>query len=292
MIVSQLLGGLGNQMFQYALARNLAEKKRTELLLDISLLLDRAPRENFTFRDYDLDLLNIKEKFTLSSIFAKITKIPTIPIWFSSIDKRLRYKIVKEKCGKIFDKSIFSLRGNLYLEGFWQNEKYFKDIENIIRKEFIFKHKVEKYSLVILNKIISTNSVCLNVRRTDYISNPGTNKLMGEINLDYYEKAAEIISSKIKKPCYYIFSDDIEWCRNNLKLKYPYEFIGHEHAGYKFSTYLQLMISCKHFIIPNSTFAWWAAWLNSSETKIVIGPERWYRDKNRGGLVSESWIRI
>lgn len=294
MIITKLVGGLGNQMFQYAIARNLAKKNMTSLKLDIAFLLDRTPRRNFIFRNYDLDLLNIKEDFTYPSKIAIEKKIPLFPRLLSALDSRIRYKIYQENSNFKYDSLVLSLKDNIYLKGYWQSEKYFKEIEHIIRKEFSFKSKLDNKSLILANKINTSNSICLNVRRTDYVTNQDTNKLLGNMNLNYFQNAYKVIIEKVINPYFYIFSDDIEWCRNNLKLKSQHEFIGHEYAGYKFSSYLQLMIKCKHFIIPNSTFAWWAAWLSANDNKIVIGPDKWFRDKNMNNndILPNSWIRI
>ena len=112
--------------------------------------------------------------------------------------------------------------------------------------------------------------------------------------MEYYIKAIEHIDKEVNNPVYYIFSDDIEWCKNNFSFLKNAVFVSHEYAGEKFSSYLYLMIQCKHYIIPNSTFAWWAAWLNNEQNKIVIAPNKWYTSYNfeLKDLIPSTWITL
>jgi hypothetical protein len=114
----------------------------------------------------------------------------------------------------------------------------------------------------------------------------------GVMGNDYIMRAVDIIESKIENPTYFIFSDDVEWCKENIHLK-NMKIVDHSYAGEKFNYYLQLMISCKHFIIPNSSFAWWSAWLNTNSDKIVIAPKNWFNvDIDTSDLIPDNWIRI
>lgn len=140
-----------------------------------------------------------------------------------------------------------------------------------------------------LYKIKSSNSVLLNVRRTDYLNT----HYHGVMDKEYLEKGIEIIKSKIEKPYFFLFSDDIEWCKENLKYE-DMTIVDHSYKGDRFSYYLQLMMNCKNFIIPNSSFAWWAAWLNNDDDKVVICPKNWFTDSkiDTSDLIPENWIRI
>ena len=139
------------------------------------------------------------------------------------------------------------------------------------------------------NKINSSNSVLINVRRTDFLNGD----FHGVMGMDYINNAVSFIESKVDNPHYFIFSDDIEWCRDNIKLD-NMAIVDHSYKGDRFGYYLQLMKSCKNFIIPNSTFAWWAAWLNENENKIVIAPKKWLNNEsvNTKDLIPSNWIRI
>jgi len=297
MIIVRLMGGLGNQMFQYALARHLSIKNKDRLKFDLTFLLDRTPRKNFTFRDYDLDVFEINPPITLLSKFSKITnRGPFIlaEILYRLQKKLLPNKVLAEKKAYYYDDEVLRRQGNLYIVGYWQCPKYFDDIAAVIRKDFIFKSRLSGDALDLYKKIRDTNSVCINVRRADYVNNPQYNQFHGVTGMDFYDAAIKIIVDKVSAPHFYIFSDDIEWCRSNFNLSYPTTFVGHEFKGPKFSHYLQLMIACKNFIIPNSSFAWWAAWLNSDINKIVIAPKKWVNalDINIDDVLPEEWIKI
>lgn len=287
------MGGLGNQMFQYALGKHLAVKNNVELKLDLTFLLDRTLTPNFTFRNYELDIFNINAPFAIAHEIANFTS----PYYKNRLKRKIfGYQSVNEHQFN-FDKVIFNASRNTYLVGYWQSEKYFKPIEATIRKDFFFNPPLDNDTDLLLKQMEDKNAVCINVRRGDYVSNPDTNKFLGVQGLDYFSEAIAILVKKISNPHFYIFSDDIDWCKENFKeLEYPNTIVEHDYAGKRFENYLYLMSKCKHFIIPNSTFAWWAAWLCSNPNKIVIAPEKWFADtemnKQTIDLIPERWIRI
>jgi len=287
MIVSELMGGMGNQMFQYALGRSLSIKNKTKLVLDTKFLLSRLPRQDFVYRNYDLDLFNISVEFARDRISNKygLDNQPRTKKCFSF--DRLNY--VTEQHFH-FDPMVSNLGNNLYLNGYWQSEKYFKNIESIIRKDFTFKEPMSEKGLEMRDRIVNDNATCVNVRRGDFVAN----NILGTVDLSYFDKAIKYLSSKISNPVIYIFSDDIKWCEENLKTDHQSVIVGHEYAGAKFRNYFELMTLCKSFIIPNSTFAWWAAWLCKNPYKIVIAPKIWFRSQKYSSkdLVPESWVRI
>lgn len=275
MIAATLMGGTGNQMFQYAFARNLSLKYNKTLKLDLSFLKNKNMGLNFVYRDYSLNIFNIYEDFDINKIdFIKINET------------------CFEYTQNISDLISQNLEANFLLNGYWQTPKYFKEFETQIRKDFTFRNEIENsesYTKEMLNEIKSKNSVLLNIRRTDYL-NTNYHGVMGK---EYIDEAIRIIESKIKDPKYFLFSDDLDWCRENIKLP-NMTIVDHSYKGDRFSYYLQLMKNCKHFIIPNSSFAWWAAWLNENENKIVISPKQWFTDININttDLIPNYWIRI
>ena len=292
------MGGLGNQMFQYAFARNLSLKNNTNLKADLAFLLDRTPRENFVFRDYDLDIFNLRLDAASEHDFKLFNYQPTSlvdKIYYKTIRTIVSpQKIVEQQFNFNHTNKITSK--NIYLEGYWQTEKYFEENEKIIRNDFTFKNPLSDGENE-LNKIIqSSTSVCVNFRRTDFVTLPNTSQTHGVPSMDYYHFAIKIISEKVNNPHFFVFSDDMEWCINNFKIEYPVTYVTHEFKGNKFSSYLQLMKNCKHFIIPNSTFAWWAAWLSDNPGKNIVAPKQWFADKklqNQSQDISpSSWIRI
>jgi hypothetical protein len=278
MIIVRLKGGMGNQMFQYAFGRVLSLKFNTPLKLDLSFLKNRNMGPNFVYRDYDLDLYNINEDFDFTWDNIGVLAEPESDLTFNQqfID------IVS----KNFNKKIM-------IDGYFQSEKYFLGYNDQIKKDFEFRDKVEESSdekiLEMYNKINSSNSVLINVRRTDFLNGD----FHGVIGMDYINNAVSFIESKVDKPNYFIFSDDIEWCKDNIKLD-NMTIVDHSYKGDRFGYYLQLMKACKNFIIPNSSFAWWAAWLNENENKIVIAPKKWFNNEsvNTKDLIPSNWIRI
>jgi hypothetical protein len=182
---------------------------------------------------------------------------------------------------------------NIYVSGFFQKEYYFNDIRTQILKDFEISIQ-DDYIKKLESDILESNSICINVRRCDYVTNQNTNNFHGFHGVEYINNSISEITKKIKNPKFYIFSDDIDWCINNLKINYPHFFVNHTYKGNKFSSYLKLMSSCKNFIIPNSTFAWWAAWLNQNEEKIVYVPKNWFNINymNTDGLIPLKWNKI
>jgi hypothetical protein len=292
MIVVKLMGGLGNQMFQYALGRHLSIKHNTQLKLDLSFLLDRTQKPNFTFRNYDLDIFKITPQFAdyFESLYGETPGCEKIVKNCINRFRKFPLTIVQEKTFN-FDEEILEKPNNCYFEGYWQSEKYFKAIERTIRNDFLLVVDVD---LQLQNQIQSSDSVCLNVRRGDFVTNPLTNKYHGVCNTEYFNKGIDRIKNYTEKPTIFVFSDDIAWCKENLDFNDPTVFVTHGYAGKKFEKYLKLMSFCKYFIIPNSTFGWWAAWLSVYEQKKVIVPQYWFANPeiNTDDLLPADWIRI
>jgi len=295
MIVVKLAGGLGNQMFQYAAGRALSCKYDSELILDTSFLLDRTPRKDFVFRSFSLDVFNLQFKFSTDDQVVKFGNLERFARYYYPIKRifsknSLRYF---REYPFSFDNNFFSIRDDTYIEGFWQSEMYFKDIENLIRSDFEFKQESSSQNIKLLEKIEASNSVCLNVRRGDFVSNPKGAEHHGHCSMKYFNEAIQYYKDQFKDIHFFVFSDDIEWCKQNFTQDI-FTIVGHEYAGYAFGQYLFLMTKCKHYIIPNSSFAWWAAWLNTNENKIVIAPEKWYNNPkmDTSSLIPDKWIRI
>lgn len=287
------MGGLGNQMFQYALGRSLSLHYNVDFKMDTSFLLDRTSySKNIVIRDYDLSIFNIVENIATIAEVQKLKKEILNSKKVDLLTKKvlgIRRTYVKEPHFHFFPE-VFSMGPDIYLEGFWQTEKYFLNCETTIRKDFTFRKPPGKNTLELLNKINDCNAVCVNVRRGDFL----VNSYHGAISTDYYKRGESIIREKIRDVHFFVFSDDIEWCQHNLKFSDSTTYVTHEYAGEKFSDYLRLMIHCKHFIIPNSTFGWWAAWLNKIDEKIVIAPQKWFDSgpKDTQDIIPEDWIKI
>ncbi|MFC2130282.1 alpha-1,2-fucosyltransferase [Bacteroidota bacterium] len=301
MIIAKLKGGLGNQMYQYAFGLHLAIKNNTELKLDLSYLNNRTPKKFFQFRDYELDLFNIKAEIAGIRDLEPF-KLPT-PGFFEKrkiIKQQNRIKeFESEKHYILFEPHFHfypkALRypKNTYIDGYWQSEKYFKGVEDIIRRDFQFNNELEGKTAEFADKISLSNSVCLHVRH-GYLNNLRDKYVHGFVGMRYIKNAIEIIKNKIENPELYVFSDNPDWCKANIKTDIPVHFVENEIMDEKNHIYFQLMTLCRHYIIANSSFSWWGAWLSNNPNKVVIAPKKWFRFSlnNTKDLIPEKWLRV
>lgn len=298
MVTVFLRGGLGNQMFQYAAGLALAERNHTELLLDTVFLNDRWPRREFTYRVFDLDIFGLNPRVTFFSKASKKLPIPGLWLGLDLVFMEGRealgiQKIIKEREEHAFDSEILQIKDSVVLWGRWQNAEYFAEVENELREAFRFRHPLKGEAQEIGLQIESSKSISLHVRRGDFGAFGSVVSLMGDTNLAYYAEAADYIGSRVESPHFFVFSDDIDWCRKNLKINFPITYVPQEAAGPKAAFHLELMSRCKHNIIANSTFSWWGAWLNTSPDKIVVAPKKWYADHEAPeGLIPDGWVTL
>jgi hypothetical protein len=291
MVITNILGGLGNQMFQYAAGKALAARTNQTLKLDITSF------EEYKLRNFDLDCFNINYEVATTLELAAY--------------KKNRYSILSRFLNKLFPKNFFSnkkiyrepfyhfdpeffkIRNSVYLFGYWQTEKYFLDIKSEILKDFLLRSPISQSAQNVEADIIKANAVSLHVRRGDYVSNPDANSFHGTCSLDYYKKAVDLISESHASARFFIFSDDIEWCKKHFDfINNPYYVELDKSAPDCEEMYL--MSQCKHNIIANSSFSWWGAWLNLNPDKMVVAPIKWFADEsiNTSDLIPESWIRL
>jgi hypothetical protein len=285
MIIVHLKGGLGNQIFQYATGRSLAIKHGVALKLDTSFLHLEAT--DYTKREFELNKFNIEAEFASKKEIKAMKRLRWrnffLPTWILEEKKNNCYSLL-QKAGK-----------NCYLDGYFQSEKLFVDISEQIRRELTFKNPlIGKDWTEIQQRITNSTSVSLHFRRGDYVENTNTNKFHGVCSMDYYHKAIEVVAGKLENPHFFVFSDDIQWVINNFKIDYPTVFVDKKDEN--LHSDFQLMSLCKHNIIANSSYSWWAAWLNNHTNKIVIAPEKWYaniEEQNKtGGLIPEKWFKL
>lgn len=297
MITVFLRGGLGNQMFQYALGLNLAKKNRCQLVLDAVFLRDRFPRRNFTYRTYDMDVFAIDASFTVLSYAANSLPIPGVWAGLDMVGILARcisgsQTLIREE-SKVFDPLVLAAQGDICLYGRWQSEEYFADIEDDVRTTFKFRYPLEGEAETLAEKIVAVNSVSLHVRRGDYVTFKNVEQRMGATDIAYYDRAANYIGERFTAPHFFVFSDDIQWCKTNVAIPFPTTFVDDTSSGPKAAFHLELMSLCKHNVITNSTFSWWGAWLNKNSEKVVIAPKRWYTDPSLNEtIVPEAWIKI
>lgn len=285
-IIVKLNGGLGNQMFQWALARMLEETTNIEVFLDMSYFGKRYARP------YQLDIFKIEPNFIRDAW----TKFILDVIWtfraFLHWEKTFGYILYSEKQFN-FDSGIQKVKPNTYIEGFFQSELYFKCIEERIRRDFEFDPFLEEENRKIVNMMSSGNPVSLHIRRGDYVQKEKNQEIYANCSLDYYRRAAEFISIKVERPVFFIFSDDIKWAKEHLRLPYECVYVSH-NIGEKSPEDMRLMSLCEHNIIANSSFSWWGAWLNKNKEKIVIAPKKWFNDDSiiQTDIIPKEWLRI
>lgn len=268
MIIMKLEGGLGNQMFQYSLGRNLSLIHNAQLKIDSSYLKkDNQSKRTLGINNFNTILAEATgiEVSSYNSIFQKI------------LDRlrKTKKKIIEKS--NIFDPNILLIKDG-YFCGHWNNENYFKKNEETIRNDFKLNKPFSEEAAVIANTINSSpNSTSMHIRRGDYVSIKKIADKHGVLPILYYEKAMTQILEKFPNSTFFIFSDDINWAINNLPKKYPIIFV----SSFKIPDYeeLTLMSLCKNNITANSTFSWWGAWLNNNSDKIVITPQKWFVDK-------------
>ena len=287
MIIIYLKGGIGNQLFQYALGENLRNKGKV-IKYDISSFKNDYRSFRLNYFNIDLALLNEKEK----KIFDEFYSVKKRKI---NLDKKgLLFKILRKGFyiyedmtyiyGKtvherlFFDKRIFQINGIKILDGYWANLLYYDEIRDILLKKIelnstYYSNEYLQYKEEIQNCI---NSVSIHVRRGDYLTE-SNKRLFTELGLDYYKRAIKHIKNNLSNVKFFVFSNDIEWCKKNFLDKNDFIYVDNDMLEdyHDFS----LMNICKHNIIANSTFSWWGAYLNNNHNKIVILPKNWYSSK-------------
>lgn len=282
MKIVRFLGGLGNQMFQYAFYKSL-EYQNIKVYADLSHFGNYDKHNG-----YELSrIFGIRLKHA-PNLFLELLK-PQQEKWIYRKARRvlgLRKSYQEEKIEFSYDPNVYS-KGNNYLWGYWQNESYFNNIRVNLLHDFNFPKPEDKRNESVLKDIMDSVSVSLHVRRGDYLKDQN----LGEIcTSEYYNLAITYIKNKVTAPKFYIFSDDITWCKNHLSDEENMIFVDW-NTGMDSYNDMYLMSNCKHNIIANSSFSWWGAWLNSNPTKIVISPSQWIKNSELT-LSLNDWIKL
>lgn len=293
-VIVKLTGGLGNQMFQYAAARQLAQVNQA------TLLLDTTGFETYKLHRYSLQHLDIQTELAPSwevrrllnqgawweNLFhAAIGKAPRLP---------KNFRIIQQK-NMDYDENFLTHRGDLYVDGYWQSPRYFQTIHNDIKQAFSILTPASQKNLEMAKQMSSSTSVSLHVRRADYFNNPKTLGIHGVCSATYYNRAVTLLRERFGADLtYYIFSDDIPWARENLQFSGTKVFMDFNDADRNYED-LRLMTLCRHHITANSTFSWWGAWLGRLEG-VTITPAHWFEDESKGpkmdDLLPSEWIRL
>ena len=281
MIITKIKGGLGNQLFQYATGRAVASHHKLPLKLDLTWF-----ETNKLHNGYRLDQLAIQAEIATENEIIKLKGENNI--LFSALRKVGLFKkksYFKEKRSSNFDGGVFKNKF-LYLNGYWQNELYFSNIRESLLGELSPINSMSDLGYAYLESIEQSNSVSLHVRRGDYLNL----KNIGVLGVDYYTKAVDYIRQNVENPTFYIFSDDLEWCKDSLGFLDDCIYVDRTQTEIED---LKLMSFCRHNIIANSSFSWWGAWLNQNPNKIVIAPKGWLlNDTSSSNVILSDWVKV
>jgi hypothetical protein len=289
-ITVNIIGGLGNQMFQYAFGYAVSKENNANIKLEISGF------NAYDHRYYALDLFNVENNSEFKSKYAFLlnkinSKHKSILSKASSklLRRLLRFTkfYYQEREEFVFDQGVFNLKTNTFFYGYWQNEKYFKKYRKELLKIFKLKN-IHSQTKDYQQRIIESESASLHIRRGDFI-----NSAHDTCSIEYYKKAVMEILKTNKRAHFFIFSDDIHWVKNNLN------FIDNKtlvilESDIPDHEEIYLMSQCKYNIIANSSFSWWGAWLNLNSDKKVIAPKKWIKSStlNTSDLIPTSWVRL
>lgn len=277
MVIAKLYGGLGNQMYQYATAVALAERLRTKAYMDLDWFEEVKKDPELTLRWYELDGFGIA---------------PKTPGFIARMNLKLNPPTVFKEDFFGYLPQFEQLSGNVILDGYWQSYKYFEAHKDAVVNTFSFLKLEDPEGIKVLSRIQSQNSIALHVRRGDYNTKRGRD-FHGLIPMSYYQKAAADITKKVKSPTFFVFSDEIDWCKQNIKLDHPTVFVDSNTPRTGVED-MRLMAACKHAIIANSSFSWWAAWLSETPDKIIYAPTAWFKGAEHeiDDRLPSSWIKI
>jgi hypothetical protein len=290
-IIVRVRGGLGNQLFQYAAGRALSVRTGRQLLLDTSWF-DRVPTGSTNRRLYlfEFDIEAAAAKTRDVRLAKGKTLIQKLSRRVSGMDRR-RAKVIDD-ASKYFAADNDSSSRLLYLSGYWQSEDYFVPIAETIRRELRIKRRIDTAASALLNE--TSDSVCVHVRRGDYVSNPGLTEVFARCPIEYYERAMDLMRTRLRDPRFFVFSDEPEWVSHRFPQSESVRIVDSREFADATLTDFSLMMGCRHFIVANSTFSWWAAWLGAYGRKLVVAPRMWFADQydTAGNVVPSGWLRV
>lgn len=290
-VIGRIEGGLGNQLFQYAAARSLADRLGCGLALDLRGLAENGDRP------YQLDRYHIRAEI------AGPEHLASLPDWHSSRFGRMRCGL-SQALPSVFSFPVFwprsfafdiafeRIRRPTYLVGYWQSEKYFVWNRSRLMQDIQLIDPPELPD-PLLEQIRGTCSVALHVRRGDYVNNATASQFHGLCDMSYYLKAIDVLRSRLPEFHVYVFSDEPDWARNNLRLGVPTCVVDANPPGRGYLD-MELMRHCRHHIIANSSFSWWGAWRSDNLGQQVLAPRRWFADAgvDTSDVVPSRWSRL
>ena len=291
MIISKISHGLGNQLFQYAIARKLSQQKQAVPYLDLRYYHHLYATD--TFRSFRLNHFNVDFKiFDNAPILIYLSKLTK---FFPNRSLPPFFKLVREGNDGFNGEALTQNSMFVYLSGFWQTEKYFIDIRDVLQKELTLKTLPTDLYQTYLSEISKEDTpVSLHIRRGDYVNNNQFKDQFGFLGLDYYRASIAMFKEKFVSPRFFVFSDDLAWVKENLDFEPNLTFVDCSGENSDIEE-LMLMRACGHHIIANSSFSWWGAWLNVKKDKIVVAPKKWFNNMpglNTDDLIPVDWIRM
>lgn len=267
MIVASLMGGLGNQMFQYAAARTLSVRWDEPLRLDTSWFATDFTNAGVTPRQVGISDFRITGELTVS---------PFASARLDRVRARMRRELViaDHRCSPQRFARVPHLR-HTHLVGYWQDRRYFEESSQTIRDEFVLAAPLSREALVWHDSAVSSGAVGVHVRRGDYVTLASATAHHGVLDSSYYLAAVEEIHRHSDRSEVFVFSDDPEWCAEHLKGPLGATIVS---GGLRDIEELMIMSACRHHVLANSSFSWWAAWLGYHEEQMVVAPKRWTAD--------------
>ena len=293
MIVQNIIGGLGNQMFQYACGRSLAHTRGSELRLFLG-----------DFEGYGLhNGYELQRVFGISPALASAGDLASLVGWRAGRHARrlLRLPRLAGARGRKFVvepsfnywSGIDAVPASAFLVGYWQSERYFETTASLVRKDFRFQGRLNGENARLAERIRQGCSVSVHVRRGDYVANLDSQAKHGSCGMRYYEQAANLLLATLPSPQFFVFSDDPDWAEANLRGLFPGMVAVRGNLASNSYFDMWLMSLCKHHVIANSTFSWWSSWLCANENKIVVAPRQWFASGiSTPDVIPDRWTRL
>lgn len=289
-VIVRLVGGLGNQMFQYAAGRAVAVRNHSPLVLDLSWF-GTDPERQYALAPFKINA-RIRRRESHGS---------EKPRWLERLAERVHRKlnlpsqgvrVFSEKSFR-YDAGIEVVSAPVTLNGYFQSERYFSTIQPLISEEFTLQHEPKNATNELLGLIHASDAICVHIRRGDYIANASANAYHGTCSLNYYDDGLAKVSAGLRNPRCFVFSDDPQWVRENFKISMPMTLVD-IHGTQEAHEDLRLMRECRHFVIANSSLSWWGAWLSAKEGKRVVAPKVWFKnsENDTGDLIPSDWCRV
>ena len=318
MVVSRLSGGLGNQLFQYAAGRSLGRRTGSRLILDATPFGLPHEARTYALGPYPIEAEVRTDGYAyepvrptlgfprpagfperpdgpLDAVMYRLGKRSGAPDRIVRALWRLADRAIGAGGLSVFAERSFDydprfrrLEGRTYLVGYWQSYRYFDDVGDLIRREISLRHAPSAENTRWLTQIAQANSVCIHVRRGDFLGSAAFDH-HGVCSEDYYRRAMRLIEKRLNDPYFFVFSDDLAWCRNRFQ-NANVAFVDANSAEAAHEE-LRLMAACRHHIIANSSLSWWGAWLARHDEQVVVGPDPWFSGRaHTPDLYPPGWL--